>query len=81
MTGLAKDLARQIGDSQVLYQPEDLLAYANDATLNFRTQSPDLVVLPSSTEQVSRVLAYACERQIPVTPRGQGADSLADALL
>lgn len=73
MTGLAKDLSRQIGDSKVLFQPEDLLAYANDATHYYRTQAPDVAVLPSSTEEVSRILAYAYQHQIPVTPRGAGS--------
>jgi glycolate oxidase len=31
---------------------------------------PDLVVLPLTTEEVSRVMAVACEHGIPVTPRG-----------
>ncbi len=35
-------------------------------------QRPDLVVYPSSTEDVSRVLAIANERGIPVTPFGVG---------
>jgi len=73
MDGLVKDLARQIGDSKVLFQPEDLLAYANDATHYFRTQLPDAVVLPSSTQEIARVLGYAYEHQIPVTPRGAGS--------
>lgn len=73
MTGLAKDLARLIGDSKVLFQPEDLLAYANDATHYYRTQPPDVAVLPSSTEEIARVLSYAYEHHIPVTPRGAGS--------
>ncbi|MDI9481146.1 MAG: FAD-binding oxidoreductase [Syntrophomonadaceae bacterium] len=73
MSGLVKDLARLIGDNNVLFQPEDLLAYANDATHYFRTQLPDAVVLPSSTQEIARVQAYAYEHQIPVTPRGAGS--------
>jgi D-lactate dehydrogenase (cytochrome) len=33
---------------------------------------PDVVVFPASTEEVSRVLAYANERGIPVVPFGAG---------
>lgn len=73
MNGLAKDLTRLIGDGKVLFQPEDLLAYANDATHYFRTQPPDAVVLPASTGEVARVLSYAYEHNIPVTPRGAGS--------
>lgn len=73
MNGLAKDLTRLLGDGKVLFQPEDLLAYANDATHYFRTQPPDAAVLPTSTEEVARVLSYAYEHHIPVTPRGAGS--------
>lgn len=73
MNGLVKDLARLIGDSKVLFQPEDLLAYANDATHYFRTQLPDAAVLPTSTEEVARVMSYAHQHHIPVTPRGAGS--------
>lgn len=73
MNGLVKDLTGLIGESKVLFQPEDLLAYANDATHYFRTQPPDAVVLPTSTEEISRVLSYAYEHYIPVTPREPAA--------
>jgi glycolate oxidase len=73
MNGLGKDLERLIGAGKVLFQPEDLLAYANDATHYFRTQPPDAVVLPSSTDEVARVQTYAYEHRIPVTPRGAGS--------
>ncbi len=38
-----------------------------------RPQRPDLVVYPSSTDDVSRVLAFANERRIAVTPFGAGS--------
>ena len=38
-----------------------------------RPQRPDLVVYPVSTLEVSRVLALANERRIPVTPFGAGS--------
>ncbi len=44
------------------------------ADLTFHTpRRPDLVVYPSSTEEVSRVLALANERRVPVTPFGAGS--------
>lgn len=73
MNGLAKDLTRLLGEGKVLFQPEDLLAYANDATHYFRTQPPDAVVLPTATEEVAGILSYAYENHIPVTPRGAGS--------
>ena len=46
--------------------------HAADMTFH-RPQRPDLVVYPSSTEEVSRVLAVASERRVPVTPFGAGS--------
>ena len=44
------------------------------ADLTFHTpRRPDLVVYPTSTEEVSRVLALANERRVPVTPFGAGS--------
>jgi D-lactate dehydrogenase (cytochrome) len=46
--------------------------HAADMTFH-RPQRPDLVVYPSSTEEVSRVLAIASERRVAVTPFGAGS--------
>jgi glycolate oxidase len=40
--------------------------------LSLELSMPEVVVLPESVEQVSQVLAYCYERNIPVTPRGAG---------
>lgn len=73
MQGLATDLAAILGDAQVLSQPEEMLAYANDATHYFKSRIPDAVVLPRSTEEVVKIMKYAFAKEIPVTPRGAGS--------
>jgi glycolate oxidase len=73
MEGLGKDLRRILAGRQVLDSPEDCLAYANDATHYYWQQSPAAVVLPLTVEDVSRVLKYAGQNQVPVTPRGAGS--------
>jgi D-lactate dehydrogenase (cytochrome) len=46
----------------------------HSADISFhRPRRPDLVVFPVSTREVSRVLALANERRIPVTPFGAGS--------
>ena len=62
---LGEDARVSDGDSE-----RDL--HASDITFH-RPQRPDLVVYPSSTEEVSRVLAVASERRVPVTPFGAGS--------
>jgi len=72
MKGLAKDLGRLVGKDRVKTDPEDLFAYAGDATYHIKRGKPDAVILPETTEDVSQVLKYAFGRTIPVTPRGAG---------
>jgi D-lactate dehydrogenase (cytochrome) len=62
---LGEDARVSDGDSE-----RDL--HAADMTFH-RPQRPDLVVYPSSTEEVSRALAIASERRVPVTPFGAGS--------
>ncbi len=73
MISLNKDLIRLLSDKQVLSQPEDLMAYASDATHYYASRIPDAVVLPANTEDVALVMKYAFEQNIPVTPRGAGS--------
>ena len=73
MKGLAKDLGRLVVRERVKTDPEDLFAYGGDATYYVKRGNPDAVVLPENTEEVSRILKFAFDRTIPVTPRGAGS--------
>jgi glycolate dehydrogenase FAD-linked subunit len=73
MKGMARDLGRLVARERVKTDPEDLLAYAGDATYYIRKGKPDAVVLPETTDEVSRVLGFAFKHTIPVTPRGAGS--------
>jgi glycolate oxidase len=66
-------LRKILGADNVLLTREDLLAYSYDAT-NLYRHTPDVVVLPQTTEQVSQVLKLANEQRIPVTARGGGTN-------
>jgi len=65
-----KELRRIVGDRRVLITPEELLVFSYDGT--FCEERPDVVVVPTSTEEVSRILRYADRERIPVYPRGAG---------
>jgi len=54
---LVNRLAAIAGRDGVLTSPEDLVSYSYDGT--FVEIRPDLVVLPRSTEEVSRVVKLA----------------------
>jgi glycolate oxidase len=56
---------------QLLTSAEDLSVYAFDGTAMLY-QSPGCVLLPESSAEVSRILALANERGVPVVTRGSG---------
>ncbi|MCG0239272.1 MAG: FAD-binding protein [Firmicutes bacterium] len=64
------ELRAIVGPQYVLDRLEDRICYSTDAT--WERAVPDVVVLPETTEQVSRILRLANREGIPVTPRGAG---------
>ena len=68
---LIKELNKIVGRENVLHTPEDLAVYGYDGT--FVEGRPDLVVLPASTEQVSRVVVAAGRAHVSIVPRGMGS--------
>jgi len=65
------ELVKSVGKEGVLTSPEDLAVYSYDGT--FEEHCPDVVVLPTSTEQVSQVLQLAARERIPVVTRGMAS--------
>jgi len=76
---LRKDLSRLIGGEKVKTEPENLLAYSSDATRYYAQGKPEAVVLAASGDNVSKVVKYANDYEIPVTPRGAGSGLSGDA--
>jgi glycolate oxidase len=64
-------LEKIIGKDGVLTTPEDLAVYGYDGT--FEDHRPDVVVLPCTTGQVSRIVALAAAERIPLVTRGMGS--------
>jgi glycolate oxidase len=63
----------------VVLEEEERRAYESDGLTAYR-QPPLLAVLPSTTDQVSRVLRYCHEQGIKVVPRGAGTSLSGGAL-
>jgi len=61
-----------VGTDHVLDSELNRFGYSYDSSFIplLPANKPDLVVRPLTTEEVSRVMAVACEHEIPVTPRG-----------
>jgi glycolate oxidase len=72
-TKIISQLEKILGKGAVLTSKEDLNAYSYDGTTTW-AHLPDVVVLPTTTEQVSQILKLANEKRIPVTPRGAGTN-------
>jgi glycolate oxidase len=79
---IADDLRALVSKSRVLDAPAELQTYAYDAS--FLTQlaprPPDAVVIAASTDEVSAVMRYANQNNIPVTPRGAASGQAAGAV-
>lgn len=63
-------LANVVGEHAALWSESDLRLYEYDGGVD--KSRPDLVLFPSSTAQVSKVLAYCTRQKIPVVGRGAG---------
>jgi len=55
---------------EIALQPKTLAKYAGDKW--FAMHQPDAVALPRSTASVAKILQFANQHKIPVTPRGAG---------
>ncbi len=67
---LTDQFAAIVSPENCLASEEDRLCYGHDASR--LAGPPDLVLLPASTEEVSRIMALAHQHSVPVTPRGTG---------
>jgi glycolate oxidase len=63
----------------VIAATDALRAYESDGLTAYR-QTPLVVVLPETTEQVSRVLRWCCANNVKIVPRGSGTSLSGGAL-
>ncbi len=70
---LLAELGAALPDDAVVVDPASLEAYRHDRAVGVEAGVPQVVVRPSSTAQVSAVLAAAHARGVPVVPRGAGS--------
>jgi len=83
---IAADLAAIVPGEGVIVDEDERRPYESDGLTAYK-QSPLVVVLPETTEQVAQILAYCHREGIKVVPRGAGTSlsggalPLADAVL
>ena len=68
-----------VGDSFVLNNEESLITYGKDETEKLLFK-PEVVLLPSTTEEVSNIMKICFNKNIPVTARGAGTGLSGGAL-
>jgi glycolate dehydrogenase FAD-linked subunit len=76
---IAQALRQLVPGEGVIEAPVEMRAFETDALTAYR-QMPLVVVLPETTEQVSRVLKYCHSQAIKVVPRGAGTSLSGGAL-
>ena len=68
-----------VGESGLLYNPDELLVYECDGYV-VEKKTPDVVLFPTTTEQVVAIVKTCNEHDVPFVPRGAGT-SLAGGCL
>jgi glycolate oxidase len=76
---VAEDLAQLVGADRVSSDDATREAYARDATPLFHRR-PDVVVMPTSTAEVTEVVRYAARTGTPIVPRGAGSSLCAGSV-
>ena len=65
-----KQLARIVGDHNLVHSPNDLRIFERDGSI--AGAIPDAIVLPADRSQVVEVVKVAARNRIPIVPRGAG---------
>lgn len=68
------ELIKALGKENVLAEREDLITYSYDATAVVPHQEPDVVVMPTKTEDVVEIVKIANRYKLPIYPRGSGTN-------
>ena len=75
---IVKEIENIVGAQNVSTRTEDLLCYSFDASLHRHT--PEVVVRPHKTEEISAIMKVASRERIPVTPRGASSGAAGAAV-
>jgi len=68
---LIDTLRRELGANAVVDNPDALMTYDSDGSVMVKIP-PDLVVLPTTPEQIVAAVRHAYQHNIPIVPRGAG---------
>ena len=66
------ELTAIVGRDNVSTSASDIEEYSHDEAPLAQPHIPQVIVRPTDTASIARLLAFASEKRIPVTPRGAG---------
>jgi glycolate oxidase len=69
---VVEELKAIAGSENVFTRKDDLESYSRDEMPLVKPRAPEVVVKPADSDTIARLLRFASERRIPVTPRGAG---------
>ena len=70
-TSLVQQLTQIVGQANILYNADELLVYECDGYIVDKS-APDIVIFPTSTEQVSSIVKLCNQFNVPFLARGAG---------
>lgn len=70
---IVKELESILGAKNVILDKEKMENYSHDETPEEYAHMPEVVITPTTSEQISEVMKLANKHLIPVTPRGAGS--------
>jgi glycolate oxidase len=71
---IIQQLATIVGNDHVLTSKVNLVTYGYDATADVPKGTPDIIVMPTSIEQVQSIVNLARKWKIAIYPRGAGTN-------
>jgi len=72
MNSIIEHLRKIVGEENIKTDVEELERYSKDETSGVRPPLPMAVVFANSANEVSEIMKFAYNHEIPVTPRGAG---------
>ncbi len=71
---IIKELTEIVGVASVLTEKADLITYSYDSTADMPRSMPEVVVLPSTTAEIQKLVKLAREKGLAIYPRGAGTN-------
>ncbi len=71
---ILSELESLLGKDNVLTSKEDKINYSYDATADMPSREPDVVVTPSTKEQIIGLVKLASKHKVPIVTRGSGTN-------